>query len=124
MQADAAERPIEGAAIAKQEPPRIDPNEVARPQREEHEYEDDSARSTRRESCHVVAEWKGENRVGQRDCGGDSERSPRDPEVRRIGGREDDPKVVEGPDMDELPGEGVDGPERRHEQNGEGADVD
>src|SRR5207248_8848701 len=52
------------------------------------------------------------------------DRPPGDPEVGRIGSREDDAEVVEAPDVLELAREGVDGPERRDEEDAERSDVD
>ncbi len=123
-QAEAVQRPVEGAVLGQDRRPGVDPDEVARPEREEDQHEHEGARPPARDPRHVVRQREGQDRVRDGHGGGDPDRASRDPPVRRVARREELPEVVQRPLVQELAAEGVDRPERRDEEDDERRDVD
>ena len=74
---DLVQRPVERAVVAEDRPPGVDPNEVARPEREEDRDQQERPCARLRDARHVVREREGEDRVHERDGGRDPDRAAR-----------------------------------------------
>jgi hypothetical protein len=119
--AEVSEGPVQHTVGVEDQTPRIDACQVARPQRQENEHEEECSHPRRGDSGHEVGEREGDNGIGDRDGRRHPDRPERDLAIRRF--MDDRAEVGPRQHVCELAGEGVDAPESRYEENRERCEV-
>ena len=109
LQAEGREDRVDDAVLAEHEPPGVDLDEVARPQREQDRDGQQSTHPRRREACHVKRDREGDHDAGQRDRAGHDHGPERDGSIGLAGGD----LLVVGQGQRRVGARRVDRPERR-----------
>ena len=121
-EAELAERPVENAVARENQAPRVDTDEVARPERQQNQHEQDRLETPRRQPGCEIGERKSKEHVrdGDRCC--DTDRAERDVAVRRVVDQR--VEVRQRPLMDDGAREGIERPECGDEERDERGNVD
>ncbi len=116
------EPPVQHPVVGEDQQPRVDPGQVAGPQRQQDRHVQQGAGPRRRDPRHVVGERERDDGVDHGDSGRHPDGAQHDAAVGRV--PEDQREVADVPDPLDVGGEGVDPPERRDEQDRQRGQVD